>query len=188
MPSRTESRMPAMNGILTLRQAAQYLKIAVSTLYGLVNQRKIPGFKVGGQWRFRKATLDNWFEEGGTHRGPRVLVVDDEEKVLRAFEQMPFLAPYGVVTAKRGEEAIERVTRGNFELIFLEVRMPGVSGVEVFKVIKNFLPRAKVVVFTGLLDGDLIRQALELGPLMLLRKPVSLEDLEKVVGDVFGRR
>lgn len=48
------------NEILTIREVAEYLKLAEKTVYRLVAEGKIPGFKVGGAWRFRKSEIDRW--------------------------------------------------------------------------------------------------------------------------------
>ena len=49
--------------ILTMREVADYLRITEKTAYRLASERKIPGFKVGGSWRFRKGEIDEWIEE-----------------------------------------------------------------------------------------------------------------------------
>jgi excisionase family DNA binding protein len=49
--------------ILTLRELALYLKTAEKTLYRLVGNGKIPGFKIGGAWRFQKKDIDAWLEK-----------------------------------------------------------------------------------------------------------------------------
>ena len=46
--------------VLTIREVASYLKVNEKTVYGLAQKHRIPGFKVGGQWRFRRADLDSW--------------------------------------------------------------------------------------------------------------------------------
>lgn len=48
--------------ILTLKEVAAYLKLAEKTAYRLASERKLPGFKVGGSWRFRKDDLEKWIE------------------------------------------------------------------------------------------------------------------------------
>ena len=48
--------------IWTIKEVAIYLKIKEKTAYALVAQGKIPGFKVGGAWRFRREDIDNWIE------------------------------------------------------------------------------------------------------------------------------
>lgn len=57
--------MPDREGeILTLDEVALYLKAGKRTVYRLVQQGKIPGFKLGGTWRFRRAELDRWIAAG----------------------------------------------------------------------------------------------------------------------------
>jgi excisionase family DNA binding protein len=56
------------NDVLTIREVADYLKVNEKTVYSLAQRRRIPGFKVGGQWRFRREDLDAWIkaQTGGT--------------------------------------------------------------------------------------------------------------------------
>lgn len=49
--------------LLTAEQVAQYLKVDKFTIYRLVTQKKIPAFKVGNQWRFKKSMIDAWLHE-----------------------------------------------------------------------------------------------------------------------------
>ncbi len=51
------------NSIWTLKEVARYLKLSELSLYRLLRRRKIPGFKVGQQWRFSKDTIDKWIDE-----------------------------------------------------------------------------------------------------------------------------
>ncbi len=49
--------------ILTLKEVAKYLKLAEKTAYRLAAEGKLPGFKVGGSWRFKKDDIESWIEE-----------------------------------------------------------------------------------------------------------------------------
>ncbi|MCY1447706.1 Helix-turn-helix domain protein [compost metagenome] len=49
--------------IMTLKEVAEYLKLAEKTAYRLAAEGKIPGFKVGGSWRFRKDAIENWINQ-----------------------------------------------------------------------------------------------------------------------------
>ena len=51
--------------VMTLNEVADYLRIPRSTVYKLVREGRIPGQKVGRQWRFRRDTIDRWLDEGG---------------------------------------------------------------------------------------------------------------------------
>jgi excisionase family DNA binding protein len=52
--------------VMNIRQASQYLGVSPDTLYKYVNEQKIPAFKLGNRWRFKKSTLDQWMEEQST--------------------------------------------------------------------------------------------------------------------------
>ncbi len=51
------------DGILTIKELSTYLKLAEKTTYRLAAERKLPGFKIGGSWRFRKTEIDAWIKE-----------------------------------------------------------------------------------------------------------------------------
>jgi excisionase family DNA binding protein len=66
--SRTGSLWKGMNmadsrEVMNIRQASQYLGVSPDTLYKYVNDQKIPAFKLGNRWRFKKSRLDQWMEE-----------------------------------------------------------------------------------------------------------------------------
>lgn len=51
------------NDILTLKEVAEYLKLAEKTAYRLAAEGKLPGFKVGGSWRFKESDIQKWIEQ-----------------------------------------------------------------------------------------------------------------------------
>lgn len=55
--------------IMTLKEVAEYLKLAEKTAYRLAAEGKLPGFKVGGSWRFRREDIDRWIEKMKTEKG-----------------------------------------------------------------------------------------------------------------------
>ena len=67
-----------MKDVLTLEEAAKYLKIAKPTLYRLLEDGKIPAFKVGNQWRFTRELIDKWLWDQ-LPKAKNILVVDDDE-------------------------------------------------------------------------------------------------------------
>ena len=54
--------MPDQGDVMTLQEVAEYLKVGAKTIYSLVQRGRIPGFKVGGQWRFRRKDIEQWVE------------------------------------------------------------------------------------------------------------------------------
>lgn len=58
-----EELVSTNNEIMTVKELSEYLKIAEKTAYRLVSSKKVPGFKIGGSWRFRKSEIDAWINE-----------------------------------------------------------------------------------------------------------------------------
>lgn len=63
-----ENNGMTMTDILTIREVAEYLKLNEKTTYRLVAEGKIPGFKIGGSWRFRRSEIDSWIEKQRKYR------------------------------------------------------------------------------------------------------------------------
>ena len=55
--------MANKNDIMTIKELADYLKIAEKSAYRFASEKKVPGFKVGNAWRFRKSEIDNWIKK-----------------------------------------------------------------------------------------------------------------------------
>jgi excisionase family DNA binding protein len=60
---RDKNSMADSREVMNIRQASQYLGVSPDTLYKYVNEQKIPAFKLGNRWRFKKSKLDQWMEE-----------------------------------------------------------------------------------------------------------------------------
>ncbi|QIG97181.1 SNF2-related protein [Bradyrhizobium sp. 6(2017)] len=75
--------------ILTIREVADLLKINEKTVYKLVAEAKIPGFKVGGSWRFDRATIAKWIEKGSVAGAPSDAANDDPHPVAEPMAEAP---------------------------------------------------------------------------------------------------
>lgn len=69
VPNGAVSELIMQEILLTTEQVAQYLKVDKFTVYRLVTQRKMPAFKVGGQWRYKKKLIDAWLLENSNISG-----------------------------------------------------------------------------------------------------------------------
>src|SRR5262245_58516287 len=116
--------------ILTIRDVAVYLKLPVSTAYRLAERRRLPGCKVGRQWRFHRAALEDWFRRQAIVRHVSILVVDDEPRIRELFSSSLHADHRTVLTAASGEEALVMAQQTEFDLVLLDLVMPGLNGVE----------------------------------------------------------
>jgi len=111
----------------------------------------------------------------------RVLLVDDEEEFVSALSERLMLRGIEVDSALNGEEALGRMDEKEFEVVILDVMMPGLSGLEVLRQIKSTHPNTQVILLTG---HGATREGIEgmrLGAFDYLIKPVDIEEmLEKM--------
>jgi excisionase family DNA binding protein len=169
---------------MTTKEAAEYLRLNYMTVYKLAQRGRIPASKIGGNWRFKKDLLDSWLTEQATMVEGNVLVVDDDPGVCELLNDVISGQRYKVVTVDSGERALEEVQKRHFDLIFLDLVLPKMSGVEVLSAIKAKDKKAVVVIITGYGDDPIALEAMSLGPLFLIRKPFRTDDIIEVLNIV----
>ena len=116
------------------------------------------------------------------------LIVDDEMPVqyalLKLLEQWGYLC----VGVSSGQEALDRVATREFDLMLLDVRMPGMSGLEVLKVFREDNPGASVVMLSAVIDKALTTKAIKLGADDCVLKPCSPDELRTKLQRAYERR
>jgi len=118
--------------------------------------------------------------------GKKILIVDDEEIVSKSLLKLLKSQGYQPTIAKSGKEAIERVKEEDFDLLIVDVRMPGMDGIEMIKEIRKILEESKrksipEVVITGYADLDKYQEALDLEVKDYLYKPFDNNEFLKIV-------
>lgn len=167
-----------MSEVITTKKAAQFLGVHVETIRRLARTGSIPSFKVGKDWRFRMSDLQAWIDKNQTDfRKGRVLVVDDEENILRMLERLLTVSGYEVTTTVNGFEAINLIARQRPDVVLLDLDMPVLNGPDTLKKIQEFDAPPPVIIITGYPDSDLMMQAINLGPVLVLPKPVGTKQL-----------
>ena len=113
-------------------------------------------------------------------RKPNVLVVDDEELYRRALERILVRAGHTVLTAPDATEALQIVSSEPVELVLVDVRMPGLSGLELVRQIHEFAPDLPCIVITGYGGADQSIEALRAGAFWYLEKPFEQTQLDVI--------
>lgn len=177
-----------MRDLLTVKEAAEYLRLNYMTVYRLAQRGKIPASKVGGNWRISRDILDGWLKSRSRVVEGRVLVVDDDTRVRDVLAEVASREGYEVVAVESGESALEEMGKQRFDLVFLDLVLPGLSGVEVLKAMKAKGSRTPVAIITGYGDDPIAMQAISEGPLLLIRKPFRVSDVVEVLRMVTAPR
>ena len=184
--------------LMDIKQTAEYLQMNKMTVYKLAQQGKIPAFKVASEWRFKKELIDAWLmsQLRGAHEFKKlkierdseeiktVLIVDDEEIIREFFRRT--LSEYKVLTAASGEEAVYLIKKDRPDLVLLDIRMPGIDGIETLRQIKHIDPSIAVVILSahGTLKTNI--EAARLGAYDSIAKPFDLAEMKVVIKDAMA--
>lgn len=111
----------------------------------------------------------------------KLLLVDDEAEFVTALSERLKMRDLGSDIALDGEAALEMVADGVPDVMVLDLRMPGLDGLEVLKKVKSSFPKVQVIVLTGHGSDKDEEKARELGAFDYLRKPVDIDLLLKTI-------
>ena len=111
----------------------------------------------------------------------RVLLVDDEREFVQTLSERLEMREVGSAIAYDGESALKMVEDDEPDVIILDLRMPGIDGIEVLRRVKESRPRIEVIILTGHGSEDDRKICMELGAFAYLQKPVDIEALSETL-------
>jgi len=121
-----------------------------------------------------------------TAKKQKVLLVEDEAIVRDSLRDWLTEDGYDVECVDTGEEALKRVKQEEFGVIVLDLRLPGIDGLQVFEHAKELKPETKGVIITAYPSEETLDKARKLGLVDYLVKPFKISDLEKLIGAALG--
>jgi DNA-binding NtrC family response regulator len=111
------------------------------------------------------------------HAGMQILLVDDDTRVLELLRDALEIHGYDCVLAHDGQTALNLASNESYDLVVLDVKMPGISGIEALRVLKERDPLQPVIMVTAVADIPTAIKAMQLNALDYLTKPFSVKDL-----------
>jgi DNA-binding NtrC family response regulator len=121
-----------------------------------------------------------------TAKKQKVLLVEDETIVRESLRDWLTEDGYDVECVDTGEEALARIKQEDFGVVVLDLRLPGVDGLQVFEQAKELKPETKGVIITAYPSKETLDEARKLGLVDYLVKPFKISDLEKLIGAALG--
>jgi DNA-binding NtrC family response regulator len=118
---------------------------------------------------------------------PKILVVDDEKHIRDSCIKLLQRKRFEAQGAADGTEALDKISKELFDLVLLDVRMPGMDGIEVLRRAKEMVPEIVVLILTGHGTIDTANEALQLGAAGFIRKPIAIEDLAQSIDEALDR-
>ncbi len=118
--------------------------------------------------------------------GARILVVDDEERIRKLLTASLGRSGHDVSDCANAEDAFRQASTTAFDVVIMDLNMPGLNGLEGIRSIKLVKPDQHVIVLTGYATERIREQALEAGAAACLFKPAKLEEIEEAVQRLLG--
>jgi excisionase family DNA binding protein len=167
------------NEILTVNEVAEYLRMNPMTIYRLAQQGKIPASKILGNWRFQRQEIEAWIK-AQEFQPSRLLVIDDDPAVGAAIKDS-LGKKHAVQVAGNAREALAALEANRFNLIFLDLSLPEVDGLTLYKQLKEQGVNVPVVVITSSTDSALLAQVVAEGAQFILNKPFSSDEVRQML-------
>lgn len=115
-----------------------------------------------------------------------ILVVDDLRSIRLTLGGILEDKGYNVVTAENGYQAIEEVRKTHFDIIFMDIKMPGINGVQTFREVKKIDSKAVVIMMTAYSVEELVKEALEEGAYAVVYKPFDIDRIIAIIEEVLN--
>ena len=184
-------KMPVMNGVEAFKQIKKIsprtavIMVTAYSLENLINEALAEG--AFGVLR-KPLDIDKLIEqiELAKERGMLILVTDDDSATRETFKDVLEAKGYTVSTAATGEEAIEQSRERPDDILFIDMKLPALNGLETYLAIKEINPRAIAVIITGYYEGmkDLVDKALEKGAYTYLTKPLDMNKVLELIEEI----
>jgi DNA-binding NtrC family response regulator len=122
------------------------------------------------------------------HPRARILIVDDEERFRNTTGKLLGVRGFEVNTVGSGQDALESLRGTPYDVILLDVRMPGMNGIETLGEIKKINPAVEVIILTGHASVDTAVEIMRLGGYEYLLKPCSMDELVDKIDAAYERK
>lgn len=187
--------------LMTVTELADHLKVELRTLCRYLKvhplahkDAQLPAIRIGGRWRFRKEDIDQWLLQRPllqvqARQQPCILVVDDDENFRTMLLDLLETSGYMAQGAEDGETAVALLREVTFDLLMVDLRMPGMGGIELIRQATSLQPHAPVIILTGYAGTESIIEAASLGVTDIIEKPIrDLRVLESTIQLALGRK
>jgi len=114
----------------------------------------------------------------------KMMLVDDEERFLSTTRKLLERRGYDVLTAAGGEEALKMLERHNIHVVILDVKMPGMDGIETLRAVKQRFPLVEVIMLTGHATVESAIEGLKSQATDYLMKPIGVDELIEKASEI----
>jgi two-component system response regulator HydG len=181
-------QMPGINGVQTFRELKKMnsrVTVVMMTAYALDDLIAEAVSEGAFAVLYKPFDIEKVVQiiEQGTNKSV-ILVVDDSFEERQTLKDALETKGHRVTTAANGQEAIEFVQDGNVGVILMDVRMPGIDGIQTFEQVHKIRPEVPVIFITGYSIEEALRDAVSKGAYACLQKPLDMEKIVTVLQEL----
>lgn len=118
----------------------------------------------------------------------RVLIVEDDEPTRTLLRDVLEEEGYKTDSVNNGSEAFRKLVKESFDLIITDIRMPGLTGLDILPGMKKLHPDIPVIIITGIGSEEVQRKALERGATVYLEKPLHIRELRTLIREIISSK
>lgn len=107
----------------------------------------------------------------------KILIVDDNVELCKNLSDILELKNYETVSVYNGYQAIEAVKNAKFDIVLMDVKMPGMNGIDALKALKQIAPHTLVIMITAFADDIFYKEGLKSGDVLVIQKPIDMDRL-----------
>jgi DNA-binding NtrC family response regulator len=118
----------------------------------------------------------------------RILIIEDDKEMRSLLEDVLGEEGFKTESAGNGSEGLRKLAEEPFDLILTDIRMPGLTGLDILPVIKRLKPEAPVIVITAFGNEEIYRRSTEKGAAGYLEKPIHMDKLKTLVHEMVSSK
>ena len=183
-------KMPVMNGVETYKKIKEIkpgtvvIMMTAFSVDDLIREAVKEGVYAVIRKPFDIETIINMIEKA--KNGALLAIVDDDPGICKTMKNVLEKEGYSVTTCATGEEAISLARMRPQDIIFIDMKLPVLNGLEVYSEIKKINPKAVIVIMTAYRQemDELVRQAIDKGAYTCLYKPFDMDEAIKIIDEI----
>lgn len=117
-----------------------------------------------------------------------ILIVDDNEKLCQNLRDILEFKGYDTHMAYDGYHAIESINSRNFSIVIMDIKMPGINGLDTLKILKQLTPNTIFIMITAFADDIFYKEKVKSEEIKIVQKPIDMDKLLSIIGDTLKKK
>jgi len=118
----------------------------------------------------------------------RIMIIEDDEEMRSLLKDFFEEEGFEIDSVSNGVDALRKLSKDHFDIVITDIRMPGLTGLDILPRIRRLKPEIPIIVMTAYGSDDLRRRSLERGATIYLEKPIHLSKLRRLIREMVLRK